>query len=94
MNCTEYNFEELISYQREIRRLRSAVHELQEEVDRQKAESQDMRSRVCELREKFNRFKTVAHNAMVEGQIEERLSHCDVLIELGISEEEYQSIVG
>ena len=73
MSCTEYNCEELLSCQKEIRRLRSAVRELQEEV---------------------SRYKTIAYNAMVEGQIEERLSHCDVLIELGISEEEYQSMIG
>lgn len=63
--------EEVLSCQKEIRRLRSVVRELQEEV---------------------NRYKTIAYNAMAEGQIEERMEHRDVLIELGISEEEYQAI--
>ena len=72
MSCTEYNCDELLSCQREIRRLRSVVRELQEEV---------------------SRYKTIAYNAMVEGQIEERMSHFDVLRELDMSEEEYQAIV-
>lgn len=84
--------EEVLSCQKEIRRLRSVVRELQEDVDRQKAENKELHSRVRGLREKFNRYKTIAYNAMAEGQIEERMEHKNVLIELGISEEEYQAI--
>ena len=35
----------------------------------------------------------IAYNAIVEGQIEERLEHKDVLKELGMTEEEYQEIM-
>ena len=84
--------EEVLSCQKEIRRLRSVVRELQEEVDKQKQKNKVVRSKVGELREKFERYKTIAYNAMAEGQIEERMEHRDVLIELGISEEEYQAI--
>lgn len=36
---------------------------------------------------------TIAYNAICEGQIEERMNHKSVLIELGITEEEYQEIM-
>lgn len=52
-----------------------------------------LRGVVRELQEECQRYKTIAYNAIVEGQIEERMSHLDVLRELDMSEEEYQAIV-
>ena len=56
-------------------------------------EIQRLRSVVRELQEECNRYKTIAYNAIEEGQIVERLHHNDVLTELGITEEEYYMIM-
>lgn len=45
------------------------------------------------LKEQIERYKTIAYNAILESQIEERMSHEDVLMELGITEEEYKEIM-
>lgn len=52
-----------------------------------------LRGVVRELQEELNRYKTIAYNAIVEGQIEERLHHQDVLDALGIDENEYYKIM-
>ena len=41
----------------------------------------------------LERALTIAYNAIVEGQIEERMSHEEVLEELGITEEEYEEVM-
>ena len=56
-------------------------------------EIQRLRGVVRELQEESMRFKVIAYNAMIESQIEERLSHEDILMELGITEEEYKEIM-
>ena len=56
-------------------------------------EIQRLRGVVRELQEEVNRYKTIAYNAIVEGQIEGRLHHQDVLYALGIDENEYYKIM-
>ena len=57
-------------------------------------EIQRLRRVIWELEDEVKRYKTIAYNAIVEGKIEERLVHTDVLNELGITEEEYKEIIG
>ena len=56
-------------------------------------ENQRLRGVVRELQDEVERYKTIAYNAIVEGQIEERLHHQDVLDALGIDETEYYKIM-
>ena len=57
-------------------------------------EIQRLRRAVRKLEDEVRRYKTIAYNAIVEGQIEERLEHKNVLIALGITEDEYKEITG
>lgn len=80
-----YENEELERYKRELREEEERVACCQSEIKRL--------HNVCkELQDELNRYKTIAYNAIKEGQIEERLSHKKVLAELRMTEEEYQAI--
>ena len=56
-------------------------------------EIQRLRNVVRELQEEVTRYKVIAYNAITEGQIEERMSHSRVLEALGVTEEEFVSIM-
>ena len=80
-----YEDEEVERYKRELREEEERVACCQSEIKRL--------HNVCrELQKEINRYKTIAYNAIKEGQIEERLSHNKMLAELGMTEEEYQAI--
>ena len=57
------------------------------------AEIRRLRGAYREIFEEYERMKIIAYNAIVEGQITERLSHEDVLEALGITEEEFREIM-
>ena len=80
-----YENEELERYKRELREEEKRVACCQNEIKR-------LHNVCIELQDELNRYKTIAYNAIKEGQIEERLSHKKVLAELGMTEEEYQAI--
>lgn len=56
-------------------------------------EIQRLRGVVRELQGELNRCRVIAYNAITEGQIEERMSHSKVLEALGVTEEEFVSIM-